>query len=111
MVVVGIIALLVVMALPSFVKARKQSQGRRAINEVRILDGAGDQWAMEHGKKDGDAIAWGEAVSYVKQGMKISVFDPLGNRYVGGVVGSNQITISTITKSALAGVGIDWGIY
>jgi hypothetical protein len=33
--------------LPSFIKARKQSQGRRILNDARQMDAAVDQWAMD----------------------------------------------------------------
>ena len=47
MIVVAIIGLLTVLALPSFIKARKQSQGRRILNDARRMDAAVDQWAMD----------------------------------------------------------------
>ena len=64
MIVVAIIGLLTVLALPSFIKSRKQAQGRRIMNDVRQMDGAVDQWAMEFGKKDGDAIDTAGCTTY-----------------------------------------------
>jgi prepilin-type N-terminal cleavage/methylation domain-containing protein len=110
MIVVAIIGLLASLAIPGFIKNRKQSQGRRALNDCRQMDGAIDQWAMEKGKKDGDTISTTEAATYLKGG-NWSANDPVGNPYVIGNVGVNQIRISTTTKDALDGVGIDWGIY
>jgi len=107
MIVVAIIGLLAALAIPGFVKARKQSQGRRILNDARQMDAAIDQWALEKGKKDGDTINTTEAATYLKGAWKTS--DLLGNSYGGTQVGSNQVTISTTTKSALDGVGIDWG--
>ena len=109
MIVVAIIGLLAALAIPGFVKARKQSQGRRIINDARQLDAAIDQWTVEKGKKDGDAIVTAEAATYLKTGW--SDTDLLSNSYSFGLVGSNQVQISTSTKSALQGVGIDWGAY
>ena len=51
MIVVAIIGLLTVLALPSFIKSRKQSQGRRILNDARLMDAAVDQWAMEYIRK------------------------------------------------------------
>ena len=47
MIVVAIIGLLAALAVPGFVKARKQSQGRRIVNDARQMDAAIDQWAGE----------------------------------------------------------------
>ena len=109
MIVVAIIGLLAALAVPGFVKARKQSQGRRIINDARQMDAAIDQWALEKGKSDGDAINTTEAAEYLK-GDWIAT-DLLGNAYATGLVGSNQVEISSTSKTALAGVGIDWGTY
>ena len=109
MIVVAIIGLLAALAIPGFVKARKQSQGRRILNDVRQMDAAIDQWALENGKKDGDAIDTTSAQSYLKTAWKTS--DLLGNAYVMTVVGSTQLAVNTSTKTALDGVGIDWGAY
>ena len=111
MIVVAIIGLLAALAVPGFVKARKQSQGRRILNDCRQQDAAIDQWALENGKKDGDAIAGNEAAvaTYLKAAWKSQ--DLLGNAYAVTVVGSTQIAINTTTKTALGGVGIDWGTY
>lgn len=109
MIVVAIIGLLAALAIPGFVKARKQSQGRRILNDARQMDAAIDQWALEKGKKDGDAINTTEAATYLKGEWKN--VDLLGNSFAIGAVGSAQVKIATATKSALDGVGIDWGPY
>jgi prepilin-type N-terminal cleavage/methylation domain-containing protein len=107
MIVVAIIGLLAALAIPGFVKARKQSQGRRIINDARQMDAAIDQWALEKGHKDGDTVVTSEAATYLKAAWKDN--DLLNNAYTLNTVGTNQIKISDSTKSALDGVGIDWG--
>src|ERR1035437_7088378 len=100
MIVVAIIGLLAALAIPGFVKARKQSQGRRILNDVRQQDAAIDQWALENGKTDGatiDTSATG-AGSYMKTGWKAN--DLLANAFTLGTVGTNQIAIATATKTA-----------
>ena len=109
MIVVAIIGLLATLALPSFMKSRKQSQGRRIMNDVRQMDSAVDQWAMEMCKKDGDIIDTVAAASYLKAGWKSN--DVLGHAFVISTVGTSQVDVATTTKTALAGVGIDWGNY
>ncbi len=56
MIVVAIIGLLAALAVPGFVKARKQSQGRRIMNDCRQMDAAVDQWSVNSGIADGTAI-------------------------------------------------------
>jgi len=109
MVVVAIIGVVMLIAVPAFIKPRKQSQGQRIVNDARQLDAAINQWAVEKGKKDGDAIVTSEAATYLKCPWFTN--DVLGNSYAIGTVGPNQIQISSTTKAALAGVGIDWGPY
>ena len=109
MIVVAIIGLLAALAIPGFVKARKQSQGRRIINDARQMDAAIDQWALENGKKDGDTVVTSGAATYLKTAWNNN--DLLGNAYTVGNVGTQQVQISGTTKTALANVGIDWGPY
>lgn len=110
MIIVGLIGLLVALAIPSFIKVRKQSQGKRIVNDVRIIDGAVNAWALELNKVDGDAIDLNAAAQYTKSGT-ISPNDILGNPYAITVVGISQVVVSAVTKSALTGVSIDWGPY
>jgi len=109
MIVVAIIGLLAALAIPGFVKARKQSQGRRIMNDCRQMDAAIDQWALETGQTDGAAINTTGAQSYLKTAWKTA--DLLNNAYNLTFVGTSQIQINANTKSSLAGVGIDWGNY
>jgi prepilin-type N-terminal cleavage/methylation domain-containing protein len=50
MIVVAIIGLLAAIAIPNFVSARKTSQTNACINNLRQLDGAKQQWALENGQ-------------------------------------------------------------
>jgi len=109
MIVVAIIGLLAALAVPGFVKARKQSQGRRILNDVRQMDAAIDQWALEQGRSDGDAINTTQASTYLKGSWRTT--DLLGNTFTVNTVGSTQVVVSASTKTALTGVGIDWGSY
>ena len=109
MIVVAIIGLLAALAVPGFVKARKQSQGRRIINDARQEDAAIDQWALETGQTDGATVNTTGAATYLKTAWKAN--DLLNNAYTIGNVGTQQVQISSSTKTSLAGVGIDWGPY
>jgi prepilin-type N-terminal cleavage/methylation domain-containing protein len=110
MIVVTIVGLLTALAVPAFVKARKRSQGNRILNDCRQMDAAIDQWTANAGIPDGTIILTWAAATYLKTPW--NTVDLLGNSWGGtGVIGSGQIQVSTATKSSLAGVGIDWGIY
>jgi len=109
MIVVAIIGLLATLATPGFIKVRKQSQGRRILNDVRQMDAAINQWALEYGKMDGATISVAQASTFLK-GAWLSK-DPLGNDYLIGVLGPSQIMISAATKVALDGAGVDWGAF
>ncbi|MDB6067561.1 MAG: type secretion system protein [Pedosphaera sp.] len=48
MIVVAIIGLLAAIAIPNFVRARTTSQQNACINNLRQIDGAKQQWALEN---------------------------------------------------------------
>jgi prepilin-type N-terminal cleavage/methylation domain-containing protein len=47
MIVVAIIGLLAAIAIPNFVRARTNSQQNACINNLRQIDGAKQEWALE----------------------------------------------------------------
>jgi prepilin-type N-terminal cleavage/methylation domain-containing protein len=51
MIVVAIIGLLAAIAIPNFLKARSTSQMNACINNLRQIDSAKQQWALETGQK------------------------------------------------------------
>lgn len=65
MIVVLIIALLAAIAIPSFVRARERSRASGCINNLRQIDAAKEQWAMENNANQGDAFA-GDLANYIK---------------------------------------------
>ena len=50
MIVVAIIGLLAAIAIPNFLRARSTSQMNACINNLRQIDSAKQQWALEYGK-------------------------------------------------------------
>ena len=56
MIVVAIIGLLAAIAVPNFVKARSTSQANACINNLRKIDDAASQFAIEQGKQTGADI-------------------------------------------------------
>src|SRR5688572_20933266 len=55
MIVVAIIGLLAAIAIPNFVRARTTAQMNACINNLRQIDGAKQQWALET-KQNGVAV-------------------------------------------------------
>jgi prepilin-type N-terminal cleavage/methylation domain-containing protein len=53
MIVVAIIGLLAAIAIPNFVRARATSQANACINNLRQIDAAVNEWALEQGKQTG----------------------------------------------------------
>src|ERR1043166_1104019 len=64
MIVVAIIALLAAIAVPGFLRARKRSQASKILNDLRLIDGAVDQYAIEPGRKSGDTVAVADWTNY-----------------------------------------------
>lgn len=71
MIVVAIIALLAAIALPSFLRARKRAQASRILNDLRMIDSAIDQYAIEMNKKTNDPVATSDWIQYVKKGSQL----------------------------------------
>src|SRR5712692_10594606 len=67
MIVVAIIALLAAIAVPGFLRARKRSQASRILNDLRMIDSAVDQYAIETSRKTGDLVAVADWTNYVKK--------------------------------------------
>ena len=107
MIVVAIIGLLAALSVPGLQRSRMRSQGYRVINDARQADAAIDQWALETGQINGNPISTPTASLYLKGSWPTN--DILGNSYSYTVVGATQVLISATTKSALSGVGINWG--
>jgi len=69
MIVVAIIGLLAVIAIPNFVKARTTAQTNACINNMRQIDSAKQQWAIEN-NQDGTATPSSANVgSYIRGGF------------------------------------------
>ncbi len=91
MIVVAIIALLAAIAVPNFLRARKRSQATRILEDLRIIDSAVDQYAIENNKSSGDTVQWADIQNYLKNGSVLynsGGTDMLGNAYVGFSVDS-----------------------
>jgi len=57
MIVVLIIGILLAIAVPNFVKARESSRAKSCVANLKQIDAAKEQWAMDNNKADGDACS------------------------------------------------------
>ncbi len=90
MIVVAIIALLAAIAVPGFLRARKRSQASRVVNDLRLIDAAVDQYAIENNKITGTVVNTGDWVAYLKKGSSLynTANDVFGNSYGNQTVDS-----------------------
>jgi prepilin-type N-terminal cleavage/methylation domain-containing protein len=90
MIVVAIIALLASIAVPGFLRARKRSQASRIINDLRLIDGALDMYAIENMKSTGNPVNVADWTKYMKAGTNLYLTgkDILGNSYGNQTVDS-----------------------
>ena len=93
MIVVAIIALLAAIAVPGFLRARKRSQASRILNDLRMIDSAVDQYAIETNRKTGDLVGVADWTNYVK---KNSLLYNNANSILGTPYGTQ--TVDTIPQ-------------
>jgi prepilin-type N-terminal cleavage/methylation domain-containing protein len=105
MIVVAIIALLAAIAVPGFLRARKRSQASRIINDLRLIDSAVDQYAIETNRKSGDTVNVADWTNYLKKGTNLYTtgLDILNNTY--GIQTVDKLpAVPTSSKTALSDV-------
>lgn len=83
MIVVAIIALLAAIAVPGFLRARKRSQASKIINDLRLIDAAVDQYAIENAKSTGTTVEISDWTKYLKADTNLYATgqDLFGNDY------------------------------
>ena len=87
MIVVAIIALLAAIAVPSFLRARKRSEATIVKNDLRMIDDAIAQYAIETSKNSGDTVEVDDWIDYVKDGrLHDTAQDVFGEDYGDQVV-------------------------
>jgi prepilin-type N-terminal cleavage/methylation domain-containing protein len=105
MIVVAIIALLASIAVPGFLRARKRSQASRIINDLRLIDGAVDMYAIENNKSTSNPVNVADWTKYMKTGTNLFLTgkDILGHDYGAQAVDSLP-KVPTASKNALSDV-------
>ena len=66
MIVVAIIGMLAAIAIPNYVRARANSQASACINNLRQIDAAVNQWALENKKVSTSVVTLDDVKPYIK---------------------------------------------
>ena len=102
MIVVAIIALLAAIAVPGFLRARKRTQAAKVLNDLRNIDSAIDQYALETNKTMGSTVAVADWTNYLKKNTTLYTTgqDVFGENYGPKTVDS----LPTVPPMAFAGL-------
>lgn len=105
MIVVAIIALLASIAVPAFMRARKRAQATRVLNDLRLIDSAIDQYAIETNKSSGMHPVWNDLKAYVKKSGSLynTGADVFGRTY-GPFTVDALPAVPSATRTALSDV-------
>lgn len=86
MIVVLIISVLLAIAIPNFMRARETSRAKSCCSNLRQIETAKEQWAMDNKASDGDSVTMEELVpDYIKQEPTC----PSGGTYTVNPIGTN----------------------
>ena len=91
MIVVLIIGILMAIAVPNFIKARENSRKNTCIANLKQIDSAKEQWAMDQKKAEGDPVGFADitgATGYLK-GPAAGPTCPSGGVYTVNNVGTS----------------------
>ena len=90
MIVVAIIGLLATIAIPNFGKARQTAMKNACISNLRQIDGAIQQWALDMKKDAGQPVTYADIKSYLKNDVTCPS---------GGTTFDDSYSISTVDVS------------
>ncbi|MFI5387585.1 MAG: competence type IV pilus major pilin ComGC, partial [Fimbriimonadales bacterium] len=82
---------LMAIAVPNFIRARETSRRNSCIANLKQIDSAKEQWAMDNKKNTGDSPAWSDLVGTTSTAgyMKSQPTCPGGGAYTIDVIGTN----------------------
>jgi prepilin-type N-terminal cleavage/methylation domain-containing protein len=86
MIVVLIIGILLAIAVPNFMNARETSRAKACRSNLKQIDAAKEQWAMDHNANNRDAVVDTEVDAYLKGGAPAC---PSGGTYTYATVGTD----------------------
>jgi prepilin-type N-terminal cleavage/methylation domain-containing protein len=92
MIIVAIIGLLTTIAIPNFIKCRDVTRLNSILHNLRMLESAKEQWALEHKHGAGAATDWVAMSDYLKGGTVKTV---TSETYFFNLVGSPAYATTT----------------
>ena len=106
MIVVAIIALLAAIAVPNFLRARKRSQATRILEDLRDLDHALDQYAIDTAKTGGAPASFTDLSAYIKTGTVLysTGADVFGDTYGPSFTVDTVLTVPSNAYTSLSDV-------
>src|SRR4051812_46145189 len=87
------VTLLVWVGVPGHIRNGRSSPKNGCINNLRLIDAAKQEWALEHGKTNSDVPTWAEIRSYFGRGGVVVLKCPSDGTYTLGAL-SNLPTCS-----------------
>lgn len=98
MIVIAIIGLLCAIAIPNYVRARASSQANFCINNMRQIDGAMQQFAIENRKVVGTVVSYpSDLTPYIKLNAVSAIPNcPAGGNYSVEPIGSEPSVLCSL---------------
>lgn len=87
MIVVAIIGMLATIAIPNFVKARNNAQGKACISNLYQINGAIASWSLEMNKGPGSSVTYNDISSYLQNAVVCPA---------GGTTFEDSYTLTTV---------------
>jgi prepilin-type N-terminal cleavage/methylation domain-containing protein len=98
MIVVAIIGLLASIAIPNFIHSREVSHKKACVANLRQLEGAVQNWALENRKSNGDSIDSTQLFGTTNY-LKLIPRCPAGGTYSYALVGAPQHVVCSLGTS------------
>ena len=101
MIVVAVIGLLLALAIPNFVKSRDTAQLAVIYNNLRAIETAKDQWALENKKVTGDSTDLPALSDYIQGGrIKKVVYEVYESNRIGSAAyATSNVRLGTYAPS------------
>lgn len=91
MIVVLIIGILLAIAVPNFVRAREASRAKACVANLKQIDSAKEQWAMDNRVSAGASAPAPSALSGTGQYIKSTPVCPSSGTYTSSNVGTSPV--------------------
>ncbi len=98
--------MLAAIAVPSFLRARMRSQATTTKNDLRLINSAIDQYAIEHNLPAGTIVTWENMEPFLKAGTRLEKdeADVMGNPYPRKFIVAELPPVSHKTYEVLSDV-------